>query len=490
MSEVECPDSWVFTQLEDICALLNGFAFKSKDYAEHGDFVIRIGNVQDGHIVLNNPAYIDSTFLGLERFKLEAGDLLMSLTGNVGRVGLIKEAHLPAVLNQRVAKIASLMEGSISDRWLFHVLRSPKFNSSLLKTAKGAAQLNISGKDVLSQKLYLSPLAEQKQIAAKLDELLAQVDTLKTRLDAIPATLKRFRQSVLAAAVSGRLTEKWREDKTYDAKEQLIAIREIYRSKPPKDDLAKFHELPSSWAWALVKQVGLVQLGRQRAPKYHSGDNMRPYLRVANVMEGYIDTRDVMQMVFDDNDFEKYRLVEGDILLNEGQSHELVGRPAMFRGEVENACFTNTLIRFRPFGDVSRDFSYIVFLSYLKVGRFQEIASRTVNISHLGAGRFADMEFPFPPIKEQTEIVHRVEQLFTFADQIEQRLNDAQSRVNHLTQSILAKAFRGELTAVWRKQNPDLISGEHSATALLQRIKEERANSKPQKCARKARKIA
>lgn len=86
-----------------------------------------------------------------------------------------------------------------------------------------------------------------------------------------------------------------------------------------------------------------------------------------------------------------------------------------------------------------------------------------------------------PEILEQTEIVRRVEQLFAYADQIEQRVKDAQARVNHLTQSILAKAFRGELTADWRAQNPDLISGDNSAEALLARIRAEReaAGSKP-----------
>jgi type I restriction enzyme, S subunit len=83
-----------------------------------------------------------------------------------------------------------------------------------------------------------------------------------------------------------------------------------------------------------------------------------------------------------------------------------------------------------------------------------------------------------PPSDEQTEIVRRVEQLIAYADQIEQRIKDAQARVNHLTQSILAKAFRGELTAEWRAQNPDLISGGNSTEALLAKIQAKRiANS-------------
>jgi type I restriction enzyme S subunit len=100
---------------------------------------------------------------------------------------------------------------------------------------------------------------------------------------------------------------------------------------------------------------------------------------------------------------------------------------------------------------------------------------------NINAKTIRAIELRLPCLEEQSEIFRRVEQLFTFADQIEQRVKDAQSRVNHLTQSILAKAFRGELTAEWREQNPDLISGENSAQTLLECIKAEQANLKPKK---------
>ena len=80
-------------------------------------------------------------------------------------------------------------------------------------------------------------------------------------------------------------------------------------------------------------------------------------------------------------------------------------------------------------------------------------------------------------LDEQTEIVRRVEQLFAYADSIEQQAKAAKERVDNLTQAILAKAFRGELTADWRAANPDLISGDNSAAALLARIQAERAQS-------------
>src|SRR5262245_24824779 len=97
--------------------------------------------------------------------------------------------------------------------------------------------------------------------------------------------------------------------------------------------------LPRGWVWTSVRDVGHVQLGRQRSPEHHSGRYMRPYLRVANVYEDRIQTDDVLSMNFDPADFERYRLEVDDILLNEGQSLDLVGRPAMYRGEVPGSCF-------------------------------------------------------------------------------------------------------------------------------------------------------
>ena len=106
----------------------------------------------------------------------------------------------------------------------------------------------------------------------------------------------------------------------------------------------------------------------------------------------------------------------------------------------------------------------------------RNVADNQVGVAqqHFNVGSMKKMPIHLPSIEEQTEIVARVEQLFTYADQIEQRVKDAQAKVNHLTQAILAKAFRGELTADWRIQNPDLVSGENSAAALLTKIKAER----------------
>ncbi len=122
------------------------------------------------------------------------------------------------------------------------------------------------------------------------------------------------------------------------------------------------------------------------------------------------------------------------------------------------------------------------FLTYIAnegEGRFylRNSLSTSAGQNTINQTSIKGLSFLLPPLKEQAEIVRRVEQLFAYADTIEKQVNNALTRVNNLTQSILAKAFRGELTAQWRAENPDLISGENSAAALLEKIKAERAAS-------------
>lgn len=479
------PKGWVEKKIGDVAELINGDRGKnypSQDQQLDDGYCLFLNtpNVKHGRFNFSNTKFITKEqHESLRNGTLNRNDIVLTIRGTLGNCAVYTDDVDFKTVRINSAMMIVRPSIAIHPWYLTRILSSSAFLEWSQKNHRGSAQPHLRATDIKEYPIFFPAIAEQKRIVEKLDEVLAQVDIIKARLDGIPDLLKRFRQSILASAVSGKLTEEWRGLHQFKAKNQLQKIKDKTPAKPPKDELAKFSELPHSWEWALVKQVGTVQLGRQRAPKYHSGDNMRPYLRVANVMEGYIDTSDIMEMDFDKSDFEKYKLYQGDILLNEGQSHELVGRPSMFNNEVENVCFTNTLVRFRAHSGLLNKFSYLVFLNQMKIGRFQEIASRTVNISHLGAGRFADMEFPFPPIEEQKEIVRLVDQYFAVADTIEAQVKKAQARVDNLTQSILAKAFRGELVA----QDPN----DEPADKLLERIAEARKEAEAlAKAAKKA----
>ncbi|MFB5220014.1 restriction endonuclease subunit S, partial [Klebsiella pneumoniae] len=147
-------------------------------------------------------------------------------------------------------------------------------------------------------------------------------------------------------------------------------------------------------------------------------------------------------------------------------------------------CLGQRMVLIRASDKISSKYLTIVLNSnnILKIVRSKTMGSTAprINMSDIKS-----YPIPLPPLQEQHEIVRRVELLFAYADTIEKQVNSALTRVNSLTQSILAKAFRGELTAQWRAENPDLISGENSAAALLEKIKAERAASGGKKTSRK-----
>jgi type I restriction enzyme S subunit len=191
-----------------------------------------------------------------------------------------------------------------------------------------------------------------------------------------------------------------------------------------------------------VEEAGRVQLGRQRAPKYQTGKHTRPYVRVANVFEDRIDISDLLSMDFDDRDFKQYKLEYGDILLNEGQSTELVGRPAMWRNEVPDCCFQNTLVRFQADRTkVLPDYALALFLVYFRSGEFAKVSSKTSNVAHLGAGRLAKMPFVLPPLPLQNEFAARVAEIRA----MEAQQAASRQRLDDLFNSMLHRAFQGKL---------------------------------------------
>ena len=189
---------------------------------------------------------------------------------------------------------------------------------------------------------------------------------------------------------------------------------------------------------------------------------MKPYLRVANVFEDRIDTTDVMEMNFDEAEFDKYRLRSGDVLLNEGQSPELLGRSAIYRGEPSDVAFTNSLIRFVPGDRVTSEWALLVFRRHMHTGRFRRESRITTNIAHLALGRFRTVEFPIPPLAVQDRIVASTRESLTEVERQIGKIDRAIATVRSLRRSILSSAFSGKLVP----QDPE----DEPASVLLERI--------------------
>jgi type I restriction enzyme S subunit len=190
----------------------------------------------------------------------------------------------------------------------------------------------------------------------------------------------------------------------------------------------------------IVRDWGRVDSGRMRSPAFVHGRE-RPYLRVANVLDGRIDTSDVLTMRFTDEEFTRYQLHPGDVLLNEGQSLELAGRCARYEGDPPRCAFQNSLLRFRAGPDADPAFATHYFRHLQAIGRFARVAQQTTSIAHLGAERFARMRIAVPPLAEQQRIAALMDHMDAELDTL-RRMADAYRR---LKRALLQKLMRGEL---------------------------------------------
>lgn len=371
---------------------------------------------------------------------IPAGSLLFSSRAPIGYVAIASND----VCTSQGFKNFVFPKG-IDSNYAYYFLLSIRGLAESVGT--GTTFKEISGTTAKTLPFFLPPLAEQKVIADKLDSLLAKVKFTKDHLSHIPDILKYFRQLLLVAAISGKLTEEWRGSTT--------------RNNWKKGILKDFIKKPSYGTSNKSQKEGLM-----------------PVLRMGNLQNGNLDWSDLVY-TSDRKDIEKYKLIAGDILFNRTNSPELVGKTSIYKGERE-AIYAGYLIKIQCLDELNPEYLNYHLNSPIAKQYYLEVKSDGVNQSNINAQKIAAYPLEVPPIEEQIEIVRRVEELLSSIDSIQTKANTALSRVNNLTQAILVKAFSGELTADWRIANPHLISGENSAESLLKKIKLESESLKKQ----------
>lgn len=367
--------------------------------------------VKFGEVVRQVKDVVDPAKEGIERFvageHMDTDDLTLRRWGKVGEGYLGPAFHMRfrkgqvlygsrrtylrkvavAPFDGICANTTFVMEPRDSDllpEFLPYVLQSDAFANHSVKQSRGSVNPYVNFSDLSWFEFDLPPREEQRRL-----------------------------YEVLAAgrSLSEALSVAW------DAANQLLHVT-----------IAKFNAEAESNQQSIrcrIDEAGDVQLGQQRHPAFRSGTNVRPYLRVANVFDGTIDTNDIERMHFPVDALPKFELKEGDILLNEGQSKELVGRSAIFRGEIEGCCFQKTLIRFRCGSGLLPAYAHAVFRHYLYSRVFESVALKTTSIAHLTSVRFAAMPIVIPPLELQKTSVRVLREIEDARDRIGLRLKSS-----------------------------------------------------------------
>ena len=335
-----------------------------------------------------------------------------------------------------------------------------------------AGQLRVPSVFIEELAVPLAPLNEQSRIVAKVEKLVGKVDACQQRLAKIPVILKRFRQSILDAAVTGKLTADWRNEsrEPVSAKEDLKAFIEHKQNvigTEKRVEPTQGHELlteavPDSWDVPSLGDLFKFIDYRGKTPK--KSDQGKRLITAKNIRMGYIEEVPIEFVS------EKYYVQwmtrgfprKGDIFfVTEGAT---MGFVALNNRDDEFALAQRT-IALQPFKPIDTRIFFFFMMSahFQDLVRLNATGSAAVGIK---AAKFRSLPIAFPPLVEQHEIVQRIEGLFALADQIEARFTKAKALVDQLTQSLLSKAFRGELVP----QNPN----DEPASVLLERIKAER----------------
>ena len=301
--------------------------------------------------------------------------------------------------------------------------------------------------------IAIPPLAEQRRIVFAVERILEKVSSARERLERMPVTLKRFRQAVLSAACSGRLTADWR-------------AWHYGKSAAPVD------ELPPFWRRAKLGEVidGL-KYGTSKKSDYASKGV--PVLGIPNIGEGKVTHNDIKYAELEPSELEQLRLRPGDVLMiRSNGSVSLLGKSALVSERENNCAYAGYLIRIRPkMSEIYPSYLNSALASEEVRDQIEIPARSTSGVNNINSDEVRALLIPLPPMAEQEEIVRRVSEFFLLADTIEQRPKSALRRVEMLTQSILVKAFRGELVPteaeLARRENRSY----EPASELLARLK-------------------
>ena len=411
----EIPEGWVWCRLGEVCFFKGGYAFKSNKYIEKSNNqVIRIGNVKNNNLILSNqPVYVPDTLQNeIEDYNIKENDLLFTMTGTKGKRDYFYTLVVPKVkhnlyLNQRVGLLRVILS-ELNIYFINLVLKHQFVLDSIFQTETGNVnQGNIGSENTLNLLIPLPPLAEQKRIVQKIEQLFALVDIIEVNKKALEKLIEQAKNQVLSDAIAGKLT---RQDPNDEPAEELL--KRIGKTTAPDTPYEKM--LPKGWAWCKLGDIGEILTGNtpSKGERAFYGNDF-PFFKPNDLDIGKVETSlDSLSVL----GYKQARKVpKGSILVTCIGS---IGKTGIT--QVEGA-FNQQINAIIPFECIDNYFIYYLMLSKEIQEQLNTKASATT-IAILNKSKFENTLIPLPPLAEQHRIVKKIETYFSFFDTIESNL--------------------------------------------------------------------
>ncbi len=481
MSELNMPDTWAETKLNDICSLITDGTHQTPTYADEGVIFLSSKNVTSGRIDWERIKYIpESLHLELSRrLKPQLNDILLAKNGTTG-VGAIVDRD--EVFDIYVSLALLRLIDNVSPRFILTFINSPIAKEQFNRRLKGVGVQNLHLREIREVRLGLPPYGEQERIVNYVETLFEKIDVTEQSLTKVETLLEKYRESLLAKAFRGELIPQNESDEPASVLlEKIRAERE--KSAPAKkkemqafapitDDEKPF-DIPESWEWVRLGEYIKVK-GGKRVPKGESLIDTKtdyPYIRVADMKKMTVSLEKLKYLskeVYDT--IKNYTISKDDLYITVAGT---IGRIGYVPAELDNANLTENADKLTSFDDVfHKD-----FLMYMLLSRFvqEQIRDKTKQVAQpkLSVENINQLILVVPPLHEQKNILRQVVESLCSIKKIKKQNKVKLDFINLMRESVLEKAFEGRLV--------EQIESEGTGQELLEKILKAKAEEAPKK---------
>ncbi|MBR6066455.1 MAG: restriction endonuclease subunit S [Bacteroidales bacterium] len=362
--------------------------------------ILRANNIQK-NLVLNDLVYVPNDFVKEEQM-IRKGDIILAMSsGSKDLVG--KSAQANNDIDAAFGTFCGLIRAkeNIDSKYLGLFFQTQEYRNFVSYQSKGVNICNLKKKDIESLQIPLPPLPTQHAIVTRIETLFAELDKAVQHLRTAQQQIKTYRQAVL---------NHW------------------------------LNNDEGKWKMVKLGEVAEMCLGKMLDKNKNKG-TYQPYLRNVNVRWGSFDLDDLLEMRFEESEQDRYGIQKGDLIMCEGGEP---GRCAIWKSDIHNMKIQKALHRIRLNSSVLNKYVYFLFVLYAQNGKLEKYFTGTT-IKHLTGQSLKMVEIPLPPLTEQQRIVKEIESRLSQATASETYIENALQQAEALRQSILKKAFSGEL---------------------------------------------
>lgn len=492
----DIPESWAHTSLEHVCQILDSMRIP----VNNSERSKRIEGKSDDELY---PYYGATGQVGVIDDYIFDGEHILLGEDGAPFLDPVKDKAYLASGKYWVNNHAHILKALTSNKFLFHFLNQVDYSEHVT----GTTRLKLTQAALRQIPIRFAPENEQQRIVAKIEELFSELDKGVESLNTAREQLKVYRQAILKHAFEGKLTAQWREENTdkLETPRQLLARIKKEREthyhqqfalwqnqikdwqargqqgpKPPKptrhkdsrpigpSELTSLPHLPNDWGYARLAEVAQIGSGMSVSKSRALVDPIEvKYLRVANVQRGRLNLDQITTMFIERSQLPRLELKHWDVLFTEGGDRDKLGRGWVWESQVERCITQNHVFRASPYVPSN---AHAKFISHWgnTFGQiyFDTFGKQTTNLASINKKILSHFPVPLATFEEQAQILDKLDNLLTTLDQIEVEIATALIRIGALRQSVLKKAFAGQLVA----QDPN----DEAASVLLERIRAEK----------------